>query len=90
MLAAWWFAVIGQPLSPLPLPEMPDQPLAVAVEAARVSALPRCLHLVCGDAEWSPRVFLRVGTADQPEPQRLPGEPVYRFQLSAPSSSRVT
>jgi len=88
MLAAWWFAVIGQPLSPLPLPEMPDQPLAAAVEAARLSSLPRCLSLVCGDAEWSNRVFLRVGTADKPGPQPLPGQPVYRFQLSAPSSSR--
>lgn len=88
MLAAWWFAVIGQPLSPLPLPELPDQPLAVAVEAARMSSLPTCFSLVCGDAEWSDRDFQRFGTADRPEPQPLPGLPVYSFQLSAPASSR--
>lgn len=88
MLAAWWFAVIGQPLSPLPLPELPDQPLAVAVEAARMSSLPTCFSLVCGDAEWSDRDFERFGTADRPGPQPLPGLPVYSFQLSAPASSR--
>lgn len=88
MLAAWWFAVIGQPLSPLPLPELPDQPLAVAVEAARMSSLPTCFSLVCGDAEWSDRDFQRFGNADRPGPQPLPGLPVYRFQLSAPASSR--
>lgn len=88
MLAAWWFAVIGQPLSPLPLLEMPDQPLAVAVEAARLSALPSCLSLVCGDAEWSDRDFLRFGTADKPGPQPLPGQPVYGQHLSAPASAR--
>lgn len=87
MLALWWFAVIGQPLSPLPLPEMPDQPLAVVVEAARLSALPTCLNLVCGDDEWSDGVFLRVGTSDRPGPQPLPGQPVYSFQLRAPVSS---
>jgi hypothetical protein len=88
MLAAWWFAVIGQPLSPLPLLEMPDQPLAIAVEAARLSSLPTCLSLVCGDAEWSDRRFLRYGSADRPGPQPLPGMPAYGFQLSLPSSSR--
>lgn len=86
MLAAWWFAVIGQPLSPLPLPELPDQPLAVAVEAARMSSLPTCFSLVCGDAEWSDHGFQRFGNADRPQP--LPGLPVYSFQLSAPASSR--
>ena len=88
MLAAWWFAVIGQPLSPLPLPELPDQPLAVAVEAARMASLPTCFSLVCGDAEWSDHDFQRFGNADRPGPQPLPGLPVYSFQLSAPASSR--
>lgn len=88
MLAAWWFAVIGQPLSPLPMPEMPDQPLAVAVEAARMSSLPTCFSLVCGDAEWSDRHFQRFGSADKPGARPLPGSPVYSFQLSAPASSR--
>ena len=88
MLAAWWFAVIGQPLSPLTLLEAPDQPLAVAVEAARMSSLPTCFSLVCGDAEWSNREFLKVSRADKEGPQPLPGQPVYGLHLSAPSSSR--
>ncbi|TWI01754.1 uncharacterized protein DUF481 [Luteimonas cucumeris] len=88
MLAAWWFAVIGQPLSPLPLLEMPDQPTAVAVEAARMSALPTCLSLVCGDVEWSDRQFEHFRTADKPALRPLPGKAVYRTRLSAPSSAR--
>lgn len=88
MWAAWWFAVIGQPLSPLTLLEAPDQPLAVAVEAARLSSLPTCFSLVCGDAEWSNRDFLKVGSADKPELRPLPGQPVYGLHLSAPSSAR--
>ncbi len=88
MWAAWWFAVIGQPLTPSTLLEMPDQPLAVAVEAARMSSLPTCYSLVCGDAEWSNGEFLKVGRADKEGPQPLPGQPAYGLRLSAPSSSR--
>lgn len=88
MLAAWWFAVIGQPLSPLTLLEMPDQPLAIAVDAARQSSLPSCFSLVCGDAEWSNGSFLKVGTADKTGPGPLPGRPAYGLRLSAPASSR--
>lgn len=88
MLAAWWLAVIGQPLSPLPLLEMPDQPLAVAVAASRLSSRAMCLNLICGDAEWDNPEALRIVTSARPVARPLPGQPLFPFRLSAPATSR--
>ena len=52
MISALWFAVLGQPVFLMPLPEAPDLPAAMAIASSRVSLRRPCRSLECLRAGW--------------------------------------
>lgn len=55
MLAALWFAVLGQPVFLLPFPQAADTPSVLAIAGSQVSLQRPCRSLECLQAGWQLR-----------------------------------
>jgi hypothetical protein len=94
MLAAWWFAVLGQPVFLLPLPHVADAavadvPAVIALASGRASLQRPCRSLACLQSAWelSPMPLFARAAARDPFalPRALPASTSYG--LHAPASS---
>jgi hypothetical protein len=94
MLAAWWFAVLGQPVFLLPLPQVADAaaadvPAIIALASGRASLQRPCRSLGCLQAAWDlppPPLFASEPSRDPfAIPHPLPATTSYG--LYAPASS---
>jgi hypothetical protein len=85
MLAALWFAILGQPVFLLPFPQAADTPAVLAIAAGRVSLERPCRSLECLQAGWElqpPPVTAKASPFAIP--RALPGRRY--IGLSAPAS----
>jgi len=86
MISALWFAVLGQPVFLLPLPEAPQLPAAIAIASSRVSLQRPCRSLECLRAGWEafPEVTVLPARSPFAPPRALP--PSRGHGLHAPAS----
>ena len=100
MLAAWWIAVLGQPvfLLPLPLPQVADAaaadvPAIIALAGGRASLQRPCRSLGCLRAAWdlpAPPLFASQPSRDPfAIPRPLPATTSYGLYVPASSSDRL-
>ena len=86
MVSALWFAVLGQPVFLLPLPEAPQLPAAIAVASSRVSLQRPCRSLECLRAGWEAMPGDAVLVARNPFSPRRALPPSRGHGLYAPAS----
>lgn len=72
MLAVWWFAVVGQPVFVLPLPQVVDTPAVLAIASGLVAPRPLCLHLRCLRNGWDPSTDAGMFSGNARSPFTLP------------------
>lgn len=89
MVAVWWFAVLGQPVFVLPLPQVADSPAVFAVASADPRLRSACLSLRCLQTGWElpdPSFAANPPASPFATPRALPR--ARSHGLSAPASSR--
>ena len=98
MLAAWWFAVLGQPVFLLPLPQsadaaMADVPAIIVLASGRASLQRPCRSLGCLQAAWDqppPPLFASAPTRDPfAMPRALPATTSHGLRAPASSSDWI-
>ena len=86
MISALWFAVLGQPVFLMPLPEAPQQPAAIAIASSRVSLQRPCRSLECLRAGWGAVPGSVAATTRSPFSPRRTLPPSRGHGLHAPAS----